>query len=251
MSGAGPELVDLVRQLRVAIARHARGGGWAASAAATACDAVSAAANFTVDRELESGDSVGAIAAVRAELGDCQRCGLCATRTNIVFGSGAARTALMFVGGAPGMDDDQHAAPFTGKAGELLDKMIVAMGWRRDQVYVGNVIGCRPPEDRSPQLAEITTCQRFLLAQIGVVAPRIIVALGQVAADALLADEHPMSTQRGRFHDRTVAGHAVRIMPTFHPVELLQTPEHKREAWADLQLVMAELTVLGVRPGAH
>ncbi|MBP9088597.1 MAG: uracil-DNA glycosylase, partial [Kofleriaceae bacterium] len=129
--------------------------------------------------------------------------------------------------------------------------MIVAMGWRRDQVYVGNVIGCRPPGDRAPLPVEISTCQPFLLAQLGVVAPRVIVALGQVAANALLADETPISAQRGRFHDRNVAGHAVRIMPTFHPLELLQTPARKREAWADLQLVMAELTALGVLPGAR
>ena len=249
MSDHGHELVDMVRQLRVAIGRHARGGAWAAS------DRASPAANFRVDTGrdatpvLASFDAAHAIAAVRAELGDCQRCGLCAHRTNLVFGSGAASTALVFVGGAPSVDDDRLDAPFVGKAGELLDKMIVAMGWQRDQVYVGNVIGCRPLDDRAPLPTEISTCQPFLMAQLGVVAPRVIVALGHVAAHALLADEGPVDVQRGRFYDRVVAGHAVRIMPTFHPIELLQTPERKREAWADLQLVMAELTMLGVRPG--
>ncbi len=253
MSAQAHDLLDVVRQLRVAIARHARGGAWAASAAATTRGIGDAARSSAAEHDRAAlraaTGSLGALATVRAELGDCQRCGLCTTRHNIVFGSGAAAAPLVFVGGAPDYEDDQQGEPFVGSAGALLDKMIVAMGWHRHQVYVANVVACRPPEDRLPLPAEISTCQPFMVAQLGVVAPKIIVALGQVATTALLDDATPITALRGRFFDRNVAGHAVRIMPTFHPRELLQTPEHKRQAWADLQLVIAELAVLGVAPG--
>ena len=182
------------------------------------------------------------LAAIRADLGDCQRCKLCATRKNIVFGVGPEPAALMFIGEAPGADEDRLGDPFVGKAGELLDKMIEAMGWGRAQVYIANVLKCRPPGNRNPEEDEVASCRPFLDAQIQAVRPRIIVTLGRPAANVVLGNDAPISTLRGRFHDHR----GVRVMPTFHPAYLLRQPERKRDTWDDLKQVIAELDRLGV-----
>jgi DNA polymerase len=161
-----------------------------------------------------------------------------------VFGVGAEDTPLMFVGEGPGEQEDLRGEPFVGKAGELLDKMIEAMGWARKDVYIANTVKCRPPGNRNPQPDELEQCMPFLLAQIRAIAPRIIVALGRPAANQLLGIDAPISTLRGKFHEL----HGVKVMPTFHPAYLLREPGKKREAWADLKLVMAELDRLGIKP---
>lgn len=250
MSDTAHEFATLVRQLRVALGRHARGGAWATSAAATVRHHNDAAAAPAAPTELVAA-TIGKVGlqTIRDELGDCQRCGLCTTRNKIVFGSGAEHAPLMFVGEGPGADEDRTGEPFVGAAGELLDKMIVAMGWQRSAVYIANVVKCRPPQNRTPADEEVAACAPFLTAQIGSVMPRIIVALGRPAANFILGKDAPISSLRGQFFDCTIAGHATRVMPTFHPAYLLRTPEKKREAWADLQLVMAELARLGISPG--
>jgi uracil-DNA glycosylase family 4 len=181
---------------------------------------------------------------VRAELGDCQRCKLSASRNKIVFGAGAEDAQLVFIGEAPGADEDRTGEPFVGRAGQLLDKMIEAMGRSRRTVYISNLLKCRPPNNRNPEADEAAACRPFLVAQLEVLAPRIIVALGKPSANALLNMNAPISSLRGKFHERM----GLKIMPTFHPAFLLREPDRKRDAWADLQLVMAELARIGVTP---
>ncbi|HET7499775.1 MAG TPA: uracil-DNA glycosylase [Kofleriaceae bacterium] len=191
------------------------------------------------------------LAQIRAELGDCTRCKLHTTRRSIVFGVGAPDTPLMFVGEAPGEQEDRRGEPFVGPAGELLDKMIEAMGWTRDAVYIANTTKCRPPGNRNPQPDELAQCMPFLHAQIASIAPRIIVALGRPASNQLLGVDAPISSLRGKFHDYPRLSsdrHSLKIMPTFHPAYLLRDPDKKRLAWADLKLVMAELARLGITP---
>jgi uracil-DNA glycosylase family 4 len=186
---------------------------------------------------------------IRAELGDCTRCKLHSTRTSIVFGVGAADTPLMFVGEAPGEQEDKRGEPFVGPAGQLLDKMIEAMGWTRATVYIANTTKCRPPGNRNPQPDELAQCMPFLHAQIAAIAPRIIVALGRPAANQLLGTDAPISALRGKFHDyarATTDRVSLKIMPTFHPAYLLRDPSKKRTAWEDLKLVMAELARLDI-----
>jgi uracil-DNA glycosylase len=204
----------------------------------------------SVERELSTPDPATALPRgltlpqIRDELGECVRCKLHETRQHIVFGAGDGRAPLMFIGEGPGADEDRTGEPFVGRAGELLDKMIVAMGWRRDDVYIANVIKCRPPGNRTPEADEVSACQPFLLAQIAAVAPRIIVALGRPAANTLLGNDAPISALRGKFFDCRGA----QLMPTFHPAFLLRQPERKRDAWSDLQQVMVELQRLGISP---
>lgn len=172
--------------------------------------------------------------AIRADLGECRRCKLCDGRKTIVFGVGNPTARLLFVGEAPGRDEDLQGEPFVGEAGKLLTKMIEAMTFQRQDVYICNVIKCRPPANRNPEADEIASCSPFLLRQIQAIAPQAIVALGTFAAQTLLASREPISRLRGRFHDY----HGIPLMPTFHPSFLLRSPEKKREAWSDLQQVM-------------
>jgi uracil-DNA glycosylase len=181
---------------------------------------------------------------VRAELGDCTRCKLHQGRTKIVFGVGDPGAPLMFIGEGPGYDEDQQGEPFVGKAGQLLDKMIAAMSLRREEVYIANVVKCRPPQNRNPEPDEIAACEPFLRQQIDAIAPRLLVALGKFAAQTLLRSSAPISALRGRWH--TYQG--IQLMPTFHPAFLLRSPDKKREAWSDLQLVMTEMRRLGLYP---
>ncbi len=177
------------------------------------------------------------LARIRSELGDCTRCKLAGGRTKLVFGVGDPAAPLVFVGEGPGADEDREGEPFVGRAGQLLTRMIEAMGYRREQVYIANVVKCRPPGNRNPEPDEIAACEPFLRAQLEAIGPRVIVALGKFAAQTLLRDPTPITRLRGRWAEYQ----GVRLMPTFHPAYLLRSPEEKRKAWEDLQLVMKEL----------
>ena len=182
---------------------------------------------------------------IRDDLGDCRRCKLHPTRKNIVFGVGNPAADLVFVGEAPGSNEDAQGEPFVGDAGQLLNKMIVAMGWSREDVYIANILKCRPPGNRNPEPDEIEQCEPFLIRQLAALKPRMIVALGKFAAQCLLRRyDTPISALRGKFHEYQ----GIRVMPTYHPAYLLRTPSAKRMVWDDLQLVMAELARLGVNP---
>ena len=172
---------------------------------------------------------------VRAELGDCQRCGLCQGRHNIVFGEGNPHAQLMFIGEGPGYDEDRLGRPFVGRAGQLLDKMIAAMQFRREEVYIANVVKCRPPGNRAPAPDEAMLCLPFLRRQIELVRPEAIVLLGSVALKYLLDTTTGISKMRGRW----TSYENIPVMPTFHPAFLLRQESAKRDAWKDLQLVMA------------
>jgi len=175
---------------------------------------------------------------VRTVLGDCRRCKLCSGRTHIVFGVGAADADLMFIGEGPGYNEDQQGEPFVGAAGQLLTDIITkGMRLRREDVYIANVVKCRPPENRDPEADEVAACRPFLERQIALVQPRVLVALGRVALQALLGVKTPISRVRGQWHE--FAG--IKLMPTFHPAYLLHNPSDKRLVWSDIQKVMAEL----------
>jgi DNA polymerase len=171
---------------------------------------------------------------VRRELGDCKRCKLCDGRKQIVFGSGNPRAELVFVGEGPGAEEDQQGIPFVGAAGQLLTKMIDAMKFSRDTVYICNVVKCRPPDNRNPDPDEIQACEPFLKAQLASIQPKVIVALGKFAAQTLLRDTTAITRLRGQW--RMYEG--IPLMPTFHPAYLLRSPDEKKKAWMDLQEVM-------------
>jgi uracil-DNA glycosylase family 4 len=179
-----------------------------------------------------------ALSAIRAEIGDCTRCKLHAQgRTQIVFGVGHPSADLMFVGEAPGADEDIQGIPFVGRAGQLLTKIIEAIGLKRDDVYIANVIKCRPPGNRNPEPDEVERCEPFLFQQIDRIHPKVIVALGTFAAKALLKTQDPISRLRGRVYDYRGA----KLVPTFHPAFLLRSPERKRDVWEDMKKVRALL----------
>ena len=175
-----------------------------------------------------------ALVAVRTEIGDCTRCKLHAQgRKQIVFGVGNPEADLMFVGEAPGGDEDIQGIPFVGRAGQLLTKIIEAIGLKREDVYIANVIKCRPPGNRNPEQDEVETCEPFLFQQIDIIKPKVIVALGTFAARALLRTLDPISRLRGRAYDYRGA----KLIPTFHPAYLLRNPASKREVWEDMKVV--------------
>lgn len=181
---------------------------------------------------------IAALRVIREDLGDCTRCKLHALgRKQIVFGVGNPRAELMFVGEGPGADEDEQGEPFVGRAGQLLNKMIEAMGLKRGDVYIANVVKCRPPGNRTPERDECDTCSPFLFRQIDVIKPKAIVALGAVAAKNLLGINDTMSNMRGRWYD--YRGTQLRV--TYHPAFLLRDPRQKGEAWKDLQEVMKYL----------
>ncbi|MCK4378361.1 MAG: uracil-DNA glycosylase, partial [Deltaproteobacteria bacterium] len=167
---------------------------------------------------------------IREELGDCQRCPLAKTRTNLVFGAGNPDARLMFVGEAPGRDEDREGIPFVGRAGQLLTKIIQAINMTRDQVYIANILKCRPPNNRNPETEEIEKCYPFLQQQIKVIQPRIICALGAFAAQTLLQTKTPIGRLRGRGHPFNK--HSL-VIPTYHPAFLLRNPNKKRDVWED------------------
>jgi DNA polymerase len=174
---------------------------------------------------------------VREEIGDCTRCKLHKGRTNLVFGVGSPTARLMFVGEAPGEDEDKKGEPFVGKAGQLLTKMIEAMGILREDVYICNTVKCRPPNNRNPEPDELASCEPFLKGQLAAVQPEVIVTLGKFAAQALLRDATPISRLRGNWREYE----GIPVMPTFHPAYLLRSPQEKGKVWDDLQQVMKKL----------
>jgi uracil-DNA glycosylase family 4 len=174
---------------------------------------------------------------IRAEMGDCRRCKLYAGRTHLVFGAGAPDARLMFVGEAPGAEEDLQGVPFVGAAGQLLNNLLSKLGLRREEVYITNIVKSRPPGNRDPEADEIAACLPFLEEQIQAIRPRVIVTLGRIATQALLGTREPLTRLRGhwqRYHD-------IRVMPTFHPSYLLRAPQERRKTWADMQQVMEYL----------
>lgn len=177
---------------------------------------------------------------VREELGDCRRCPLHDTRQNLVFGEGNPKAEVVFVGEAPGADEDRQGRPFVGRAGQLLTKIIEAMGLKREDVYICNILKCRPPGNRNPLPEEIMTCEPFLVRQLAAIAPQVICALGTFAAHTLLKNEVPITVLRGRFHDY----HGIDVMPTYHPAYLLRNPSAKKQVWEDVQQIMKRLKMV-------
>ena len=203
-------------------------------------------------RPAPDNDPAQALAAIAAELAGCTRCKLCAKRKTIVLGEGNPSASLVFVGEGPGEQEDIQGRPFVGKAGQLLDKMIEAMGLKRSDVFIANVVKCRPPGNRNPEPDEIESCGPFLYRQLDAIRPKAVVALGKFAAQTLLQTDARISAIRGRFFPLHARGNlgplpadyqGPKLMPTFHPAYLLRNPESKREAWADLQAVAKELGI--------
>jgi uracil-DNA glycosylase len=187
--------------------------------------------SFSPDNSLEE---------IRADIGDCTRCKLHEGRTRIVFGEGHPQARLMFVGEGPGANEDVSGRPFVGEAGKLLDKIIAAIGYKRQEVYIGNVVKCRPPGNRAPERDEVETCEPFLFRQIAVIKPKVIVALGSPAFQCLFRSREPISKARGQLRQ----WNGIQVMPTFHPAYLLRSPEKKREAWEDMKIVRDYLNSL-------
>jgi DNA polymerase len=176
------------------------------------------------------------LADVRTDLGDCHRCRLAQGRSKIVFGDGDPKAQLVFVGEGPGFEEDQQGKPFVGPAGQLLTRIIEAINLTRSQVYICNIVKCRPPGNRNPEPEEINTCFPFLERQIAAIQPDFICALGTFAAQTLLGTTTPISRLRGRFHEYR----GIRVLPTYHPSYLLRNPEKKRDVWEDMKMLMKE-----------
>jgi uracil-DNA glycosylase len=190
-------------------------------------------------------DRSAALLQIIEDIGDCKRCPLHKGRHSIVFGQGDANARLMFVGEGPGADEDAQGLPFVGRAGQLLNNMITAMGLKREETYICNVVKCRPPGNRTPEPDEANTCSQFLFRQIDVVRPQVIVALGATAATYLLGQRQPLAGLRGRVH----AFRGASLIVTYHPAYLLRDPRQKKEAWADLQIAMKELGLTAPKRG--
>jgi uracil-DNA glycosylase family 4 len=178
--------------------------------------------------------------AIRQEIGDCVRCKLHVARTNIVFGEGNPEAKLVFVGEGPGADEDATGRPFVGRAGQLLNKIIEAIGLRREDVYICNVVKCRPPGNRTPERDEVATCEPFLFRQLAFIRPKVIVVLGLPAFQCLLKSKDSMTRSRGEWRE----WNGIKVMPTFHPAYLLRSPEKKRETWEDMKKVRDYLAAL-------
>ena len=208
-----------------------------------------------MDEAKAPGDVASQLQVISDDIGDCTRCRLCKGRKNIVFGTGSIHAELMFVGEGPGADEDEQGLPFVGRAGQLLNNMIAAMGLRREDVYIANIVKCRPPGNRTPERDECETCMPFLMRQIAAIRPKVIVALGATAAKNLLAINSPMAELRGRWYDFRVNvssegrpdpnGPTVKLAVTYHPAFLLRDPRQKKETWKDLQMVMKFLGLKG------
>jgi uracil-DNA glycosylase family 4 len=190
-----------------------------------------------VSAAIKPADKAAALRIIREDMGECTRCALHKGRNKLVFADGSPNARLMFVGEGPGADEDAQGLPFVGRAGQLLNNMITAMGLQREDVYIANVVKCRPPGNRTPEPEEANTCSPFLFRQIDVVRPEVIVALGATAATYLLGQRQPLAGLRGRVH----SFRGTRLIVTYHPAFLLRDPRQKKEAWADLQIAMREL----------
>ncbi|GAB4412917.1 MAG: uracil-DNA glycosylase [Thermodesulfovibrionales bacterium] len=178
-----------------------------------------------------------ALKALREEIGDCHRCKLSKGRKNIVFGEGNPDAVLMFIGEAPGKEEDIQARPFVGDAGKLLTRLIEKMGFKREDVYIGNIVKCRPPMNRDPEEDEIRICRPFIDRQIEIISPKAIVSLGRISAQTLIGTKVPITRLRGRFHEYK----GISLMPTFHPAYLLRNPKDKKLVWEDAQKVLERL----------
>jgi len=237
----GEEILDhlrLYRELGVRLSAREQAGAPVTAAGAGRPAAAAGAARFSgpaprISLFDESHAAFEDLQAIRADLGDCRRCKLAPTRTHIVFGSGNPNAELMFVGEAPGAEEDAQGLPFVGKAGQLLTKIIQAIDMRREDVYICNILKCRPPLNRNPEPDEIAACQPFLFRQIASVRPRVICALGSFGAQTLLRTKESIGRLRGHFIDF----HGAKCMATFHPAYLLRNPSEKRKVWEDVQKI--------------
>ena len=207
-----------------------------APAPTTAVPASDAAAP-TAPAEETSLATVNTLAELRAEIGDCQRCRLCEKRNTIVFGVGNPDAEIMFIGEGPGYEEDKQGEPFVGRAGQLLTQIITkGMQMQRSEVYIANVVKCRPPENRNPEPDEIAACEPFLAKQLALIRPKVIIALGKFAAQTLLKDTTPITRLRGKWQSY----HGIKLMPTLHPAYLLRNPKDKRLVWEDIKAVLRE-----------
>lgn len=243
-AGAGTAKAEDTNQ-DMAKKRHLNSGS-IADAVVPASESVAVLDETQAPREVDA-----ELRAIREDIGECTRCRLCKGRNNVVFGTGNIHAELMFIGEGPGADEDEQGLPFVGRAGQLLNNMIAAMGLSREDVYIANIVKCRPPGNRTPERDECETCLPFLMRQIAAIRPKAIVALGATAAKNLLAMNSPMAELRGRWYDFRVnvnsngrpdpAGPTVKLAVTYHPAFLLRDPRQKKEAWKDLQMVMQYL----------
>jgi uracil-DNA glycosylase family 4 len=188
-------------------------------------------------RELTPEGKARALDELRDDIGDCTRCKLCKGRQNIVFGVGNPDAKIMFIGEGPGRDEDIQGEPFVGRAGQLLTKIIEAMGYKRSDVYIANIVKCRPPNNRNPEPDEVATCKPFLIRQVETIRPRVIVCLGSVATQNLLEIDAKITGMRGKFTE----WQGTPVMPTYHPAFLLRNPNMKKPVWEDMQQVMKHL----------
>ncbi len=195
------------------------------------------AASHAAVRETGAASPAAALKIIREDLGDCKRCGLCTTRNNIVFGQGNPNAELVFVGEGPGEDEDTSGLAFVGRAGQLLTKMIEAMGYTRDDVFICNIVKCRPPGNRRPEPSEIEACRPFVERQLRALRPKVVVTLGATATQALLRTDTVISKLRNTWQ----SWEGLPVMPTFHPSYLLRAPQEKGKAWEDLKMVMTQL----------
>ncbi len=193
------------------------------------------------ERELDVPAADGSLESVEAEALACVACRLHETRTKVVFGVGSPNARLMFIGEGPGRDEDLQGEPFVGRAGQLLDKIIAAMGFEREQVYIANAVKCRPPQNRDPQADEVSACKSFLIRQVEIIRPEIIVLLGRSAVGAVLDLSAPLSRLRGNFRD----WNGVKVMCTYHPAYLLRNPSAKAMVWEDMKRVRDTLAASG------
>jgi DNA polymerase len=239
MTGRDELLADLLERARYYATLTPVGVPREALAAAAACAEAAARPAAAEGAAVEAtGDPAGELQAIRELIGDCQRCKLAGGRKTIVFGQGSPRARLMFIGEAPGADEDEQGLAFVGRAGQLLTDIIEkGLKMRRADVWIGNVIKCRPPGNRNPEPDEILSCQPFLERQIAAIQPRAIVALGKFAGQFLLKTAEPISRIRGRLGQYQ----GIQVMPTYHPAYLLRNPGAKKEVWEDLKVVMALL----------
>ncbi len=186
-------------------------------------------------------DLEGTLDAIHADLGDCQRCGLAASRTQVAYGVGNPNARLVLVGEAPGREEDLKGEPFVGEAGQLLDRILLAMGMQREEVYLCNVLKCLPPNNRDPLPEEVATCEAFLIRQIAAIRPQVIIGLGCLAVHSLLKTKEPISRLRGEWQQYQ----GIPLMPTYHPDYLLRNPEGKRDVWEDMKEVLRLLNAEG------
>lgn len=231
-----PQIDQAFRQIRASLELLAQ---WGCRGFTPSEDSAAKMAAWSEPAGAAVADTPDSLTRIRADLGDCTRCPLSRGRSHIVFGEGASRPRLVFVGEGPGFEEDQQGRPFVGPAGRLLTRIIHAMHLDREQVYICNVIKCRPPQNRNPGSEEINACMPFLERQLAALQPEVICTLGAVATGALLGQNASVTRLRGRFQDYR----GIKLMPTFHPAYLLRTPERKRDVWEDLKKIMALLDI--------